>query len=131
MSFVSKSNVAGATTKMASAGVYVAGFVGGVAGFMAADVIGFSGLIDSLWATTGVETVIPALNNIQPVVVPLIAAGIYVAIGVAVGRLSFNGALNIIPKFASWFFIGAGLREGLVGLVSGVGAIRTAGSVTA
>ena len=132
MAFMNKSNVAGATTKMASAGAYIGSFVGGVAGFMAADVIGFSGLIDTLWNTTGIETVVPALNNIQPVVVPLIAAGIYVAIGLAVGRIAFDGkAVNIVVKFASWFFIGAGLREGLVGLVGGVRAIKTAGTVTA
>ena len=132
MAFVSKSNMAGASTKMVSAGSYVGAFVGGVAGFMAADVIGFSGLIDTLWNTTGIETVVPALNNIQPVVVPLIAAGIYVAIGLAIGRISFDGkAVNIVVKFVSWFFVGAGLREGLVGLVGGVRAIKTAGTVTA
>ena len=132
MSFVTKSNIAGATNKMANAGAYVGSFVGGVAGFMAADVIGFSGLIDTLWNTTGIESVVPALNNIQPVVVPLIAAGIYVAIGLAIGKLAFEGrAVSIVVKFVSWFFIGAGLREGLVGLVGGVRAIKTAGTVTA
>lgn len=132
MAFVSKSNMAGASTKMVSAGSYIGSFVGGVAGFMAADVIGFSGLIDTLWNTTGIESVIPALNNIQPVVVPLIAAGIYIAIGLAVSRISFDGkAVNIVVKFASFFCIGAGLREALVGLVGGVRAIKTAGTVTA
>jgi len=125
---VSKSNIASASSKTMSAAGYIGSAVGGIAGFMAADTIGLSGLINTIWGATGIETVVPALNNIQPVVVPLLAAGIYIAIGIAIGKISIDGkAAKIVINFASWFFIGSGAREAMSGLISGVRAIKSAG----
>ena len=125
---VSKSNIASASNKTMTAAGYIGSGVGAIAGFMASDTIGLSGLINTIWSTTGVESVVPALANIQPVVVPLLAAGIYIAIGLAVGKISFDGkAARIVINFASWFFIGSGAREAMSGLISGVRAIKSAG----
>lgn len=128
MALVTRSNVSGAANKALDAGVVIGSAVGGIAGFFAADTIGFASIVNKIWDTTGVEGIAPALNNVQPLVVALIAAGVYLAIGIAVTKLSFDGkALRIVSKAGGWFFIGCGIRELFTGLTSGVTALKTAG----
>lgn len=127
MAFVNKSDISKVGNKAMTAGGVISAVAGGLGGFFAADVIGFSSLINNVWDTVGLESIIPALNNVQPMIVALAAAGIYMGLGYAILKIDGSGALGMVTKFIGWFGIGAGIREAFTGLTTGVAALKSAG----
>ena len=128
MALVTRGNAVSATNKAMDAGVVIGSAVGGIAGFFAADTIGFQAIVTKIWSTTGVQSLAPGLANVETLVTALVAAGIYIAVGVVVMRLNFDGkVLKIVTHAAGWFFCGCGIRELFTGLTSGVSALKTVG----
>jgi hypothetical protein len=125
MSFVTRGQVKHVTDKAMGAGTVVAAVIGGASGFFAADVIGLSNVINSLWDGSGMESIIPQLANVQPMIVALVSAGIYLGVGYAILQFGSTGIIGMVAKFAGWFAVGAGAREAFTGLTSGVKALKT------
>lgn len=129
MSFVNKTEVKSGLNKAVGLGEVLVGAIGGLAGFFAADFIGFGALIDSVWSTTGIDSLFPIMDKLQPIIVALIAAGIYIGVGVGVSKISFgNKYIGLVTKGIGWFAIGAGIREVLISATSGVNALKSAGT---